>query len=56
MECDHSYDNDYNYDNVYYEVMMEKETVYDDVFECDHSYDNDDDDDYVGDDGRGDGV
>ena len=42
------------------QVMMVEETVYDGVVECDHSYDNDyindDNDGYVGDDGRGDGV
>ena len=32
---------------------MVEETEYDDVVEYDHSYDNDD---YVGDDGRGDGL
>ena len=41
---------------------MAEETEYDAVVDCDHSYDNDyiddnvDNDDYVGHDGRGDGV
>ena len=40
---------------------MVEETEYDDVEECDHTYDNDYiddnvDDDYVGHNGRGDGV
>ena len=62
MECDYSYDNDSTNDNDNYIGDDAKETLYDDVVECYHPYDNDyiddnvDNDDYVGHDGRGDGV